>query len=123
IYNSTNNSGNLNLVHQKSLAQTARYPKTNTDNTQDILYSSEDGQITFDYFFNRVKNQNNNIPQWRKDVNDIQKTVNPQAVSFKGKPLLERMRGETFLVRFTQDSETRYGMMLKTLKSDEIIYE
>ncbi len=39
----------------------------------------------FDYFFNRVKSNVTNQPFILNDENQIEKEVNPQAVSFKGK--------------------------------------
>lgn len=121
VYNNTNNSGNLNLVHQKSYIDVNRYPITNSNGTQDILYTSENGKHYVNYFYNRVKNQNNNIPNWLFNKTMTEKTVNPQAVSFKGKPLLERMKGQQFIVRLIQDKESRYSIILKDIQTKEII--
>src|SRR5690349_3898214 len=38
IWNNTNNSGLLNLVEQKMVSDARKYPKTNSDGTQDILF-------------------------------------------------------------------------------------
>ncbi len=121
IYNSTNNSGVLNLFEQKNLNDVRSYPKTNADNSQDILYSSLDGNHTFNYFFNRVINQENNIPIWIWDESMIKKNVNAAAVSFKGKRLLERMKGSHFFTRLTNNSESRYQISLNKAENKEIV--
>ncbi len=123
IYNKTNNSGNLNLVQQKSYKDTNKYPITNGDRTQDVLYTAENGKHYVNYFYNRVKNQDRNIPNWLWDANMINKTVNPQAVSFRGKALLERLKGQQFIMRLIQDKESRYSITLKDVQTKEIITE
>lgn len=121
ISNNTNNSGTLNLIRQKTYSDTNKYPITNNDGTQDILYTAEDGKHYFNYFYNRVKNQDNNIPNWLWNKTMTEKTVNPKAVSFRGKPLLERMKGQQFIVRLIQDKESRYSITLKDVQTKEII--
>lgn len=122
VYNNTQNSGQLNLVQQKTLRDISRYPKTNNDNTQDILFTSLDGKHNINYFYNRVANQNNNVPIWLWNETMTQKEINPQSVNFKGKKLLERMRGEFFTVRLQQDMESRYQIILKNSINSEIVY-
>jgi hypothetical protein len=121
IYNSTNNSGILNLVEQKSLRDVRDYPKTNSDNTQDILYSSSDRKHYFNYFYNRVINQENNIPTWIWDTSMVDKSINSKAVSFKGKRLLERLRGDYFYTRLINDKESRFQIILNKAENTEIV--
>lgn len=121
IYNSTNNSGTLNLFEQKNIRDTRNYPKTNNDNTQDILYSSQDRTHTFNYFFNRVINQENNVPTWLWDSSMVEKTINPKAVSFTGKRVLERLRGDYFYTRLTNDKESRYQISINKVVNTEIV--
>jgi hypothetical protein len=123
IYNNTNNSGNLNLNLQKTLNDVNKYPITNNNGTQDILYTAENGKHYVNSFYNRIKNQDSNITQILWDKNRIEKTVNPQAVSFRGKPLLERMKGQQFIVRLIQDKESRYSITLKDVQTKEIIHD
>jgi len=121
IYNSTNNSGILNLFEQKTLRDVKDYPKTNSDGTQDILYSSLDRNHYFNYFYNRVTSQENNVPQFLWDAAMVNKTVNPKAVSFKGKRVLERLRGDYFFVRLTNDRESRYQISFNKADNVEIV--
>lgn len=120
IYNATNNSGRLNLFVQKTYSDISRYPKTNADNTQDIMYTSIDGTHTFNYFYNRTKNQDNNTEIWLNDKVRISKTINSNAVAFKGKPVLERMKGEYFLVRL-EATNTQHEIILKNSIQEEKI--
>lgn len=113
IYNNTNNSGLLNLIEQKTISQRAKYPITNADISQDILYTAEEGKHNVNYFFNRVKNQDNNIPQWLWDKNMINKQINSSAISFRGKSLLEKLRGETFIVRLENTNNKDFQITLK----------
>lgn len=122
IYNNTNNSGLLELVEQKSLSDTNKYPKTKTA-SQEILYTSLKGKHTFNYFYNRVRNQDNNIPIWINDSNRVNKILNQQAISFTGKKLLERIEGEQFIIRLINDKESRFNILLKNLTSTETNYE
>lgn len=112
IHNNTNNSHNLELVEQRTLAQVSNYPKTKSS-SQEILFTAEDEKHTFNYFYNRIKNERNNIPQFNWDKNRIFKEVNLQAVSFYGKSQLERLRGESALVTLTNDKESRFSIILK----------
>lgn len=123
IYNSTNNSGMLNLFAQKSLTDNRNYPKTNADNSQDILFTSNEGKHSVNYFFNRVVNQDNNVPIFLKDKNDIFKTINPKAVKFSGKKVLERMKGDTFLINLSNTKESRFNLIFEKTINDETAWQ
>jgi hypothetical protein len=112
LYNTIHCSGTLNLVPLKTNYMSAKdFPKTNLNNTQDIGIRTGGTLIwTYDYFYNRVKNGTSNIPFLIQDSNQIKKYVNSQIVSFKGKPLLERMVGDWFLNRLTYDKDSRYSL-------------
>ena len=120
IYNSTNNSGTLELIPQKGLKDLKNYPITN-GNIQKILFTSENGKQNTNYFFNRVVNQANNIPMFITDKNNIFKQVNNSSVNFKGKKVLERLKGDYFIVHLEDIVDTRYNIILKNVISDETI--
>lgn len=115
VHNHVVCSGNLNLVPQKNnLAYNKNYPKTNADNTQDILITNKDNfRWSFDYMFNRVKSNVNNVPFINYDENQIEKFVNSSAVSFKGKPILDKLEGDYFLTRLSYDKDSRYRLTFK----------
>jgi hypothetical protein len=122
IWNSTNNSGWFSLNPQKTLADNRKYPQLN-GNKQEILFTSDQNRQTFDYFFNRVANQDNNISMFSRDKNNIFKTVNSDAVKFLGKRMLERMKGQEFLVYLQDSKNSRFNLILKNSISDETIIQ
>lgn len=115
IFNNISNSGNLNLVPQKNnIVSNKNFPKTNVDNTQDILISNKDNfQWNFDYIFNRVKNNISNEANWLWDDNQIEKTINSKAVTFGGKRVLDGLTGDYFLINLTYDSDSRFKIIHK----------
>lgn len=123
IYNNIVCSGNLNLMPEKTkIANSKNYPKTNIDNTQDIIITNPDSfKWNYDYFYNRVNSNTSNLPFLLQDKNQIDKFVNPIAVSFKGKALLERMEGDWFLNRLTYDKDSRYSLALKFIINESDI--
>lgn len=114
IFNDYENSGKLKTVKNKgTLSQLSKYPITNSDNTQDVLVSYDNYRYGMDYFYNRVKSNKNNQPIWLWDENQIEKTINNQAVSFYGKKTLERMKGNYFMVRLERNGNTNYDLDLR----------
>jgi hypothetical protein len=120
IYNNTNISGNLVLDKQKSLSQISKYPITE-GNQQRILQVNDEGVWNVNYFYNRTKDQNNNVPLFTYDENEIQKHINQQAVSFYGKRTLERLRGMEFLINF-KSKDTRHKKMFRLGFTKENLY-
>ena len=115
IYNNVNCSGDLNLVVQdNNLANVNKFPKTNSNNTQDIMITNKDNyQFTYDYIFNRVKYNIANIPAILQDKNQINKYTNPAIVRFTGINPLKKMEGDWFLNRLSYDKDSRFSMTLK----------
>lgn len=129
IHNSTNNSGWFGLNAQKTLSDNRKYPQL-VDfpplpyrKKQEILFTADQGKQTFDYFFNRVIDQDNNLPMFNRDKNNIFKTINNDAVKFSGKRMLERLRGEEFLVYLQDSKESRYNLILKSSTNSETIIQ
>lgn len=118
IYNNNNNSGALGLNLKKTSQDISNYPNK-VGNTQNILYTAYRGMHTFNYIYNRVKDQVNNVPIWIRDENDIIKNLNNKAVAFGGKSLLERLRGEYFLTRLTNNKTSQYQIILKNSINEE----
>lgn len=119
IYNQTNNSGQLRLNRQKSASDIRNYPKNNSDNSQDILFVPKDERQIVNYFYNRVRNEDRNIPQWLWDENMINKSLNSRVVNFNNqRRLLERLRGDSFVVRLENDQESRFKINLKDTIQD-----
>lgn len=123
IYNNSNNSGNLNLKEQRAVSDVRKYPITNPDNTQDILFVQQDEKQHINYFYNRVKRENRNIPQWTWDDNNIYREIDRRAVNFANKKLLERMRGDSFIIRLENDLESRFKINYKNTENDATYYD
>ena len=113
IYNNSQNSGELNLVpaERNNMKQRLEYPKTQ-NGVSYILATEEGKKWNFNYFFNRVKNELNNIPIWNYDTNQINKTINPRSLNYNQK-WLDRISGDWFNLRLTQDAESRYKFIFK----------
>ena len=122
IHNNTNNTGWFGLNAQKALSDSKKYPITN-GNKQEILYTSDQGTQSFNYFFNRVSNQDNNIPMFTRDKNNIFKTINNDAVKFSGKRMLERLRGQEFLIYLQDSKNSRFNLILKSSTNSETIIQ
>lgn len=112
IYNSTNNTGTLNLSYSDA-ADDYKYPIQTNNTTQTIKATHHKGTIRFNYFFNRVADENNNLPIWNWDDNEILKTLDPRALTYTKKNPLERMRGQSFLLRLSQNSSSQYKQLYK----------
>lgn len=116
IYNDRENSGKLKLIQNKgTVAELTKYPKTVGD-AQEILISSDNQKFSFNYFFNRVKSNKNNQPIWNNDVNNIDKILNPKAVSFYGKQTLEHLHNSHFLIRLIYDGSSQYDLDLRWIE-------
>ena len=120
IYNSKNNSGNLVLHEQKSLADERKYPYLE-NGKQHILSTFSEGKQTANYLFNRTINEANGINHFIKDENNIFKTINPRAISFSGRKVLERLKGENFIIHLSNTQESQFNIAIKNIISDETI--
>lgn len=122
VYNNTNNSGQLNLylAEKNNRYQQLQFPKFHV-NSMDILTTNNDKKWTFNYFFNQVKNELNNVPIWNYDVNAIDKVINEKAISYNRR-MQDRLRGDWFFVRLSQDKESRFKNIFKWLSVKETLY-
>lgn len=113
VYNQNNNSGDMNLVvAQKNNAyQNTQYPIFNTTST-DILTTENENKWNFNMVFNRVKNDISNNPIWINDSNQILKTLNNSALNYLP-TWQDRMRGDWFSIRLTQDYTSQYKMIYR----------
>jgi len=113
IYNSSANTGRLNLITEipNNLKQKMDYPRFNTDSV-DILASSKYKKWSFNYIYDLATNKNNNVPIWINDCNQIDKTINPSAVKYMN-TWKNRLQGDWFLTRLEQNKESRYKFIFK----------
>lgn len=118
VYNNSQNTGLLKLVPQEvnNLQQQIKYPKYNTKYIE-VLTSQYNKKWSFNYLYNMVKNEYNNAPIWINSRNQINKELNHRAISYTNK-WKDRLEGDWFLTRLTNDQETRYKMIFKWLKDE-----
>jgi hypothetical protein len=123
IYNSTANSGEIRMVNNTgAMRMVSDYPKTAVDGkSQEVLTSYKNEQWFVNYFYNRVIDNNTNIPLWKWDDNQINKVLNTDVIKFSGKPVLEKLTGPFFNVRLTQDKESRFQYIYRFSMANEQI--
>ena len=120
IYNNMVCSGYLNLIPQKNnFVSNKNYPKTNANNTQDILISNKDGfKWSYNYFYDRVRNNSKNVPFINYDKNQIEKTIDNSVITFTGNKLLKRLEGDWFLNKLSYSKDSRFSLSLKFVVSN-----
>ena len=67
----------------------------------------------FDYFVYKVKNNVSNESNWLWDDNKIHNTINPHAINFHGKRVLEYLKGDYFLINLSYDKDSRFRIIHK----------
>lgn len=118
IYNNRESSGNLRLIPQKVLSDNRKYPKT-VNGFQEVLITNTNDRWNLNYIYNRVKSESLNQPLWIWDSNQIKKSINKKVVSFTGKKVLERMRGNYFLNYLGYDTDSRFELSFKWAITNE----
>lgn len=123
LYNNSQNSGELNFVVQEknNLRQTVEYPKTIANRATEVLITESDKKWTLNSFYNRVKNEQNNVPLWTKDCNDINQSITVGTLDYR-QGFKDRLRGDWFLTRLTNDAESRYKIIFKWMNNKETLY-
>ena len=123
VYNATQNTGLLNLNHQKNndLSQQVKFPKYNPAST-DILQTEIGGKWAFNYLYNIVKNEKSMLPIWLNDISNVDKFINSSLLNYKP-TFKDRMRGDYFLVRMSQDIESRFKLLFRFAVDERDFYE
>jgi len=118
VSNHRESTGELHLVPQKTLRDHRSYPKT-YGTYQEILMTNSQDRWKLNYLYNRVDSEYLNQPIWNWDTNQIKKTLNNNLVKFKGKRVLERLRGNFFLNYLGYDKDSRFEVSFKWAVVDE----
>ena len=123
VYNATQNTGLLNLNHQKNndLSQQVKFPKYNLAST-DVLQTEIGGKWAFNYLYNIVKNEQSILPVWLNDISNVDKFLNNTLLNYKP-TFKDRMRGDYFLVRLSQDIESRFKLLFRFAFDERDFYE
>ena len=120
VFNNSNLSGKLKLNLQRTLRDLSKYP-INGEGFQEILQTQQDGIMRFNYFYNRVADEFSGIPLFVADENGVDKEINEEVIAFTGKKVLERLRGDSFLVNLSTD-ETEHKKIFKLAKFNSNLY-
>lgn len=123
VYNNQQNSGLLELVHQKEndMSQSINYPQFNA-NSISILQSCINNKWSFNYLYNLVKNAKSGLPLWLYDSAKVNKTLNDPLLDYRSN-YKDRLRGNYFKVQLTNDLESRYKFILQYALDDRNFYE
>jgi hypothetical protein len=123
VYNTYQNSGQLNLVYQKNndLSQSLRYPIHNVDST-DILQSEIAGKWNFNYLYNLIKNERSGLPIWKYDCPQVEKTLDNRLLDYRSN-FKDRLRGDYFMIRLQQDIESRFKMIFRFQYDDRTFFQ
>lgn len=123
VYNSTQNTGELNLVFQDkdNYYQQFQYPKFNSTST-DVLQTEINGVYTYNHLYNKIKKENSGLPIWKNDSVQVTKNIDTKLLEFRN-TYLDRMRGEYFVIRLTNDKESRHKLLFRMGQEDRNFYE
>jgi hypothetical protein len=113
VYNSHQNTGELNLVPQQknNLRMSIDYPKHNSTST-DILQTEEFNIWSFNYLYNNIRRENSHTPVWVNDNVGIHTVMRNDLMDFRN-TYKDRLRGDYFQIKLQQDIETRLKMVFK----------
>jgi len=120
VFNNSNLSGKLKLNLQRTLRDLSKYT-INGEGFQEILQTQQDGIMRFNYFYNRVADEFSGIPLFVADENGVDKEINEEVIAFTGKKVLERLRGDSFLVNLSTD-ETEHKKIFKLAQFNSNLY-
>ena len=122
VYNSFQNTGLLQLVHQEThnIRQNLEYPRHNLTNIE-ILQTEINGRWAFNYLYNAIKIENAGLPIWREDCAQIEKVLDDRLLEYK--PVWkDYLRGDYFLVRLIQDKESRFKFLTRFIINEREMY-
>lgn len=123
IYKNDQNTGNIKLITEKNndLSQKLKYPKFNNNSTE-VLQSEISGKWSFNFLYNRIKNEASHLPIWRNDCSNVEKTIDNRLINYKNM-YQDRLRGDYFLVRLSQSEESRYKYIFRFANDNRNYYE
>jgi len=123
VYNSFQNTGLLELVHQKEedLYQHLDYPLHKV-NSVEILQTEINHKWSFNFLHNRIRNERSGLPIWLSDCAQIEKTLDDRLLDYSYQ-YLDYMRGDHFLVRLINDKESRFKFIFRFATDQRKFYE
>jgi hypothetical protein len=114
VYSDRENTGLLELFpsNPDNMYQSSLYPQPTMDSTQVEVYNSENVWRIND-IWNGVRKGLNNIPIWLTDVANVNRHLNPQAISYQMNDFDKNpLRGTTFGIKLINDKWSNYKFMV-----------
>lgn len=123
VYNNHQNSGLLNLHHQKEndARQLINYPKHN-NNSIDILQSCIDNKWSFNYLYNLIRSDRSGLPVWNFDISQVEKVIDHRLLDYRP-TFKDRLRGSYFKVQLSNTLESRYKFIFQYAIDERNYYE
>ena len=123
VYNNQQNSGYLNLVPQEknNMPQMMQYPKHNSDNIE-VLQTELQGKWSFNYLYNLIRDEKSGLPIWSANCSQTEKILDNRLLDYRSN-YKDRLRGDYFLVRMTQDAESRFKLLFRFATETRDYYE
>jgi hypothetical protein len=122
VYNPFQNSGLLELDHQKDndLYQHLDYPRHNV-NSVTILQTEINHKWSFNFLYNRIRNERSGLPVWLYDCPQVDKTLDDRLLDYTYQ-YRDYLRGDYFLVRLTNDKESRFKFLFRFATDERNFY-
>lgn len=123
LYNNRDCSGELRLVpgNKDDMFQRLEYPKY-YDNYSEVVLDEVDDAWKLADFFNRTRDDMSDNTLWIRDLLDITRVINPEAMDYDT-IWQDRLRGDWMLYRLSNTKETTYKMIVRWMSSSDKIYE
>ena len=123
VYNNQQNSGLLNLHHQKenNIKQQLDYPKHNLASI-DILQSCINNKWNFNYLYNLIKSDKSGLPIWHFDAAKVIKSIDSKLLDYRP-TFKDRLRGNYFKVQLSNTLESRYKFIFQYAIDERNYYE
>jgi hypothetical protein len=123
IYNTYQNTGMLELVYQNynNPFQLVQYPNY-LANSAEVLQTEIAGKWSINHMFNAIRRENQGLPIFLNDVNNIHKTLDNRLIQ-QNTTVKDYLRGDYFLVRLINDKESRYKYLLRYTTDSRNFYQ
>lgn len=122
VYNDHQNTGLLELIVQvkNDLRQNLFFPQ-HSPGVVRILQTEINNKYSFNYLYNSIKDESAGLPIFRNNCNDTQKTIDIRLLDYRYTHK-DRMRGDYFKVRLTNDAETRFKFLFRVGFDERSLY-
>jgi hypothetical protein len=123
VYNSYQNTGLLELVHQKDddMSQHLTYPIHGVSSVA-ILQTEIAGKWSFNHLYNTIKNEKAGLPVWLEDCSQIMKDLDNRLLNYEYR-YKDYLRGDYFLVRLENSLNSRFKFIFRFATDARDYYE